>query len=299
MTEENEISMSPKRYSRGYFFYTAENSPALKINPLVKLFIMLSVSISVFFTEDFLLLFLELGITVLLILFSRIPLSMIKKFILALSGMATGVFIINILFSHYAGDIVYFDYWVFRIPQLNWGWNIYITNATLKWASLLFLRTMVLVWISLWFLIVTKDRDIIYSMRKIGIPRGAAFLFALALRSVSMFYGDYVTVMEAMKSKGVSFDEGSIISRLRKFGRVLFPLVLLAVKRIEDFSRSIEARGFSIKCKRKLYVSYPISKLDLFLMGIFTCMLVFIILSEIMPNFLTTIIQILGGCFSW
>jgi len=297
MNNAETLSIEPKKYVRGYFFYTTEDSPARRLNPLVKLFIVISISISAFLTDRFEIILSLLAVTVLLVILSRIPLSMVKKFILALSGMATGIFIINLFFSHYTGSKVYFDFWVFYIPYVNWGWRIYITDATLWWASLLFVRTMVMVWISLWFLVVTRDRDILYALRRLGFPRGAAFAFALSLRSVSMFYEDFVTVMEAMKSKGVSFSEGGIITRLKKYGRMAFPMVLLAVRRIEEFTRAIEARGFSIKCKRKLYNKYAWSKLDSLSMLTFGLILIIVFLYQYYPLFLMSFLGRLLGVF--
>ncbi len=288
-----DIILEEKKYSRGYLFYVVEDSPVLKLNPLSKLYSLIIMSILAFLIFDHSLLFILIIITITLFFISRIPLYMIKKFILALSGMALGFFLVNTLFTHIDGEIVYIDFYVFKIPYTNYGWHIYITDATLRWAGLIFLRTMILVWISLWFLVVTRDTDIIYALRRIGLPRSAAFAFALSLRSVSMFYDDFVTVVEAMKSKGVNFSEGGLVSRLKKYGRAMFPLVLLALRRIEEFTKAIESRGFSIKCNRRiLYRKYSISKLDFLFFITFTAL--FIIMLD-----LSNIIDLLSILFLW
>ncbi len=277
---ENELALEPKKYSRGYLFYVVEDSPAQKLNPITKLFVMLVVSIATFITVQYEIILGLLAITIVLVILSKIPISMIKKFVLALSGMATGFFVVNMLFSHIEGSTVYFDAYVFKIPYTELGWRIYITDVTIWWSTLVFLRTMVLVWVSLWFLIVTRDTDIIYALRRLGLPRGAAFTFALALRSVSMFYDDFITVVEAMKSKGFSFSEGGPITRLKKYGKTMFPLILLAMRRIEEFTRAIESRGFSISCKRKLYTRYTFSLIDLAFFLLFSLLLIVLFLNQ-------------------
>lgn len=117
-------------------------------------------------------------------------------------------------------------------------------------------------------LTTTTQKEIVYGIKKLGLPYVGAFVLGLTLRAIGMFALDYITIKESLMSRGVNFEKGNVISRIRKLLDIFIPLMIVSLRRINTISDAIESRAFAIGKKRTFYFDIKISKWDFVASGI-------------------------------
>jgi len=108
------------------------------------------------------------------------------------------------------------------------------------------------------FMVTTNDHDIVYGLRKLRLPLAISLITALIFRAISMSVDDFFAVRDAMRSKGADVGGGLPWQRIRDYVYLMVPLFVLVVRRSEEVSLAIEARGIPIRRHgRTVYHSLP------------------------------------------
>ncbi|MGL5798194.1 MAG: energy-coupling factor transporter transmembrane component T family protein [Cetobacterium sp.] len=79
----------------------------------------------------------------------------------------------------------------------------------------------------------------------------------IALRYIPDVRDEFKNIMHAQEARGVAFrkEDANIITRLKNYNTILFPLVLSSLNRVEIISNAMDLRGFGNKSKRTWYSS--------------------------------------------
>ena len=56
--------------------------------------------------------------------------------------------------------------------------------------------------------------------------------------------------MKAQASRGIDFDEGNLIDKMKQIVTLLIPMFVISINRAEDLANAMEARGYIIGEKR-------------------------------------------------
>lgn len=241
-----------------------KDSPIHRLNALTKLSIALVLNVLALIIQGIYASLGLLAITIFLLLIAKIKLSMIRKLAIGFSFIILNFFFFWGLFSRIPGSIVFF-----RLP-----WGTYFTDRTLEWIIYLYVRFQVMFLATILFLSTTNDVEFSAALKWLHFPHWFSFMMGLALRSVSIAYDDIFTLMEAMRSKGLDFQKGSIPERIRKYLYLGAPLLILLFRKVEEFSHAAEARAFSISGKgTSTYRRLQWKRLDCVVMAIFVCAL--------------------------
>jgi len=122
------------------------------------------------------------------------------------------------------------------------------------------------------FLSTTRERDVIVAMRSIKAPFVVTYVFAMALRSAGMVLEDFQIVRQAEQARGFDTKGKSIPYKIRKYVMYMIPLFALSLRRSEEFTNALVARGYAFtgpasKVKRADYIltHYTFKKLDILL----------------------------------
>lgn len=219
---------------RTFFTYVDESYLLTRAHPVVKVLSLVAVNLVAWIVEApvplTLLLFSLLVAAILL----RAPLGRLKSYAPYLLLVAQAVVLSYVLGSRIPGNVTY----------VNFPWGSYVTDRTLLYMLSVMLRiTCMLVGSTLVFLSL-RDVDIIYGLKGLGIPFTAAFSLNLALRFSSLFLEDYARVRDAMLLKGVKLDAGSPLERARLLSRTAVPLMVIAIRRMQDLTFILELKGF-------------------------------------------------------
>ena len=133
----------------------------------------------------------------------------------------------------------------------SWTW-ITITTGGLTQAAYIFMRLTLIVSMSTLLTLTTSPLELTdgleYLMRplkKLGFPSDdVALMLSIALRYVPTLSDEATTIMNAQRSRGVDFDSGNLLERIRSMVPIIVPLFVSAFNRAEEMAIAMEARGY-------------------------------------------------------
>jgi energy-coupling factor transporter transmembrane protein EcfT len=165
---------------------------------------------------------------------------------------------------------------------------------SIMWAFCIYLRIITLVLASVFYFSTNRERDILVSLRTIGIPFAVSYFVGLALRSAGIFLEDYAIIREAEQARGLDVRNLSLGGKIKHFSMYLVPLFTSSIRKCEDISIGLFAKGTEISgkidgVKRADYLrsKFVIKNTDkLWIFGIFTFSIALIIL-QIVTGFLS------------
>ncbi len=106
---------------------------------------------------------------------------------------------------------------------------------------------------SLFFLTSTPD-ELEQVMKWFRLPTDFVMVFVIAVRFVPVLLLDALLIMDAQRSRGLEFDKGNIIRRLRNMVPVLVPLIAVALNRSLDLAEAMDSRAYgATKVPTSLY----------------------------------------------
>ena len=142
--------------------------------------------------------------------------------------------------------------------------------------------------IVLLFVCTTDPSEFASSLNRIGINYRISYAVALALRYIPDIQREYHDISLAQQARGVEMSKkASLQNRLKSASKILIPLVLSSLERIDTISNAMELRGFGKGKKRSWYSGRPFAKGDMFAIGFSVALLLF--------SFVLTILN--GGRF--
>ena len=146
------------------------------------------------------------------------------------------------------------------LVQLPWG---YIGTGSLLAALTTVVRLMAAAIPLFLVFYVTKMNDITNSVVKVlHVPYKYAFAFTSTIRFIPVFMNDMAGIMEAQTARGVEFDAGGIVKKVRLMGPLCVPLLVSSVRKTNSAAIAAEVRGFNLRTPASGYKEYPFAALD-------------------------------------
>jgi len=96
---------------------------------------------------------------------------------------------------------------------------------------------------SLFFLTTTPD-ELEQVMKWLRLPADFITIFVIAIRFVPVLMMDALQIMDAQRSRGLEFDRGNFIRRLRNTIPILVPLIAVALNRSLDLAEAMDSRAY-------------------------------------------------------
>lgn len=234
----------------GHFLeYVPGNSLLHRMNPVAKLFCALLLSVACFVTNNLVL----------------IVLVLVLDFVLARScglmkqalGLARAVFFFSLILALIQ---------IFTTPEgvelipLPWG---YIGTGSLLGALTTILRLIAAAVPLFLVLYVTKLTDLSNALVKtLHVPYKYAFTFTSTVRFIPVFMNDMKGIMEAQTARGVEFDSGSLVKKVRLMVPLCIPLLVSSVRKANSAAIAAEVRGFYLRNGSSAYKQYPFAARD-------------------------------------
>ena len=86
---------------------------------------------------------------------------------------------------------------------------------------------------------------------------------AIALRYVPDIQGSYQQIKNAQEARGIEMSaKAKLLTRIRRVGAIIFPLLFSSMERIDVVSNAMELRGFGKHPKRTWYAEKPLRRND-------------------------------------
>jgi energy-coupling factor transport system permease protein len=94
------------------------------------------------------------------------------------------------------------------------------------------------------FFVTTSPDELEQVMKWMRVPRDIVFAFVTAVRFIPVVMLDALQIMDAQKSRGLEFENGNIMKRIRNIVPVLIPLVVNSVIRSGELAEAMESRAY-------------------------------------------------------
>lgn len=133
----------------------------------------------------------------------------------------------------------------------KWG-PITVTSLGLINGAFIFARLVLIIFMSTILTLTTAPLELtdgiehlLRPLAKIGFPaHEIALMLSIALRYVPTLMDEAQKIMNAQRARGVEFDQGNFIQRMKAIVPILVPLFVSAFNRAEEMATAMEARGY-------------------------------------------------------
>ncbi|MBQ9002550.1 MAG: energy-coupling factor transporter transmembrane protein EcfT [Eggerthellaceae bacterium] len=110
---------------------------------------------------------------------------------------------------------------------------------------------------------VTKITDLSNAVVKVlHVPYKYAFTFASTVHFIPVFMNDMKGIMEAQTARGVEFDVGGVVNKVRLMVPLCVPLLVSSVRKTNSAAIAAEVRGFNLRTRASGYKRYPFASPD-------------------------------------
>ncbi|MBS4770475.1 energy-coupling factor transporter transmembrane protein EcfT [Carnobacteriaceae bacterium zg-ZUI240] len=131
-------------------------------------------------------------------------------------------------------------------------WIIKVTDEGLWQAFIVTLRFTIIIGMSTLLTLTTNPlglsdavESLLSPFRRFGLPvHEIALILSIAMRFVPTILNEASTIMNAQRSRGVDFNEGSLLKRIKTIIPILIPLFANAIRRADELANAMEARGY-------------------------------------------------------
>ena len=239
--------------------YIPKDSFIHRLSGTTKLIIFLSFSFLSGLSFDTRVLFTLLLLSFLGFALSKVKLSEIK-------AMSTFVFyfitinaILLFLFNPEYGPGLYGS----RTVLFSFGGKYVVTAEQLFYQFNVALKYVIGLPIAILFISTTNPSEFASSLNQIGVPYRVSYSVSLALRYIPDIQQDYHEIKQSQEARGIALGKDvGLVDNVKNSVKILFPLVLTSIERIDVISNSMQLRSFGKYPKRTWYMKKKMDKAD-------------------------------------
>ncbi len=210
-----------------------------KLDPRFKLVLTLGLIVVAFVAGNFWALGLVTVATVMIMMFSKIPVKMYLKTLKSIWFFVVLTAIINVFFIQ-TGDV------------LLEFWRIKIYSGGIEKALFIAIRIFLLLIISSALTYTTTPtsltdaiESLLKPLSKIGINTHTfAMMMTIALRFIPTLIEETGKIMNAQKARGASMEDGSLVKRVKAVIPILIPLLASSIRRATELADAMECRCY-------------------------------------------------------
>lgn len=219
-------------------FYNVD-SVVHRLDPRVKIIFALLFMISLFFDKNPILYVVAWIVLAIYIKLSKVPLKFVLRGTKTLGVIILLTGLVN-LFTVKGTNVV-----------VDWGF-VRITENGISAAIYTTLRLVLMIVGSSMMTYTTTPNSLTDGLEKMlgwlkknGVPvHEFAMIMSIALRFVPVLTEELDKIMKAQMARGIDFNEGNLLQRLRKLVPILVPLMISAIKRSEELAMAMDARCY-------------------------------------------------------
>lgn len=130
--------------------------------------------------------------------------------------------------------------------------------------------------IAVLFISTTNPSEFASSLSQIGVPYRISYAVSLALRYIPDIQQDFHEISQSQEARGVALGKDvKLTERIKNSAKILLPLVLTSLNRIDDISNSMQLRSFGKKKKRTWYMQKKMTIADYSVIAF--CIILFVV----------------------
>ena len=279
---------------QGLFQYVDNDSLIHRLNPIVKLFLLVPILLLTIAATGIVTLLFVLLCVLMLYLLARIPLARYRAIVVislisSFSFFFFGLFFYFGFYQHPESSITIW-LWVFRpenagtIPVLGpiilWltgGRGIVVAQEGLIWGTVTTLKFSIALFSSNLMIMTTKPKQILLALNKWGIPVKLTFVAMTSLRFVPVVMEEWYTIMNAQEARGLKIRKLSPRSVFEVLTTTITTLIVNIIKRARILALAMETRAFGANAKKVSYEALKMTRGDKILTATIFAVTVFIV----------------------
>jgi len=110
-------------------------------------------------------------------------------------------------------------------------------------------RLIAMLFGTIFYFSTNRERDILVALRSIRLPFVASYVIGLSVRSAGLFMEDFRTIREAEQARGLDTKAMRFSDQVKLYMMYLIPLFSIALRRADEISNALFARGYTITGK--------------------------------------------------
>ena len=248
-------------------------SPIHRLDPRTKI-ILTFLFITAVFVANNPLAFLVLTLTAFtLVVLSQISVSVVLKGIKPIMLIILFTALINVFMTKGEGEPLV-EFWVIKIYLEGIVRAVFMALRVL----VLIVGTSVLLTYTTSPIALTDGLESLLSpLKKIGAPvHTFAMMMSIALRFIPTLVEETEKIMNAQKSRGADFTQGSLVKRAKALVPLLIPLIISSFKRAEELATAMECRCYRGDKNRTKLVKLEYKMRDFVAMLLLLALLLFV-----------------------
>jgi energy-coupling factor transport system permease protein len=115
------------------------------------------------------------------------------------------------------------------------------------------LRFVMFIWVANLITSITPTSEILLALNKSRISPEVSIAIGIAFSYIPELQKEFMTIVEAQKSRGAKLDQRNPVQRLLAYIPVIVPALFISILRGRDIARAIEARGFTFDPLHRTY----------------------------------------------
>lgn len=252
--------------------YIPKDSVIHKLSGTTKLIIFLSFSFLVGLSFDTRVLLFLLALSIIGFILSKIKLKEITVMTSFLIFFVTSNAILLFLFEPELGCEIYNS----RTVVCHLFGNYYLTLEQLFYEFNVELKYIIGFPIAILFVSTTNPSEFASSLSQLGVPYKVSYSVSLALRYIPDVQQDFHEISQSQEARGVALGKDvKLFEKLKNSAKILLPLVLTSLNKIDIISNSMQLRSFGKNKKRTWYMKKKMSAADYAV--IIMCIVIFVV----------------------
>jgi len=172
--------------------------------------------------------------------------------------MAAAIVVINVLVSNQGSHVLLEA--GFQLPLLG---TPRLTVEALAFGGAMAVRLAAIISAFTLVNLCVHPDDLMRAAIKLRLPYRSVLVTSLSIRFVPVLMQDARTIADVQQSRGLSFDTGGIVQRIRNRGALILPLLSNSLDRAVQVAEAMESRAYGASVRRTFYRDVPPSGRDI------------------------------------
>lgn len=219
--------------------YIPGNSVIHRLDPRSKLLAMFAFLLLIFWANNLITNVLIIAFVFAMVLLSQIRLSFFINGLKPMIGIILFTTIFQVFFT--PGASVLWEFWIFKV-----------SIEGLQQALIIFIRFVLIIFFSTLLTLTTTPLSLadgiesgLAPLKRLKVPvHEIGLMLSMSLRFVPTLMDDTTRIMNAQRARGVDFNEGNLIQKVKSVIPILIPLFASSFKRADALATAMEARGY-------------------------------------------------------
>ena len=166
--------------------------------------------------------------------------------------MAAAIVVINVLVSNQGSHVLLEA--GFQLPLLG---TPRLTVEALAFGGAMAVRLAAIISAFTLVNLCVHPDDLTRAAIKLRLPYRSVLVTSLSIRFVPVLMQDARTIADVQQSRGLSFDSGGIVQRIRNRGALILPLLSNSLDRAVQVAEAMESRAYGASVRRTFYRDLP------------------------------------------